>query len=209
MNIFNYFLDSKCIICKKSSENRVCQSCIDKIDFFPKNLYFERTDFYFEKIFSLFPYNNIVSNLIHSYKFNDYRSLSKLFGSWLVEYFSETVENYDYILPVPLHVKKERVRGFNQTDLILKAAGWDKKIFKNIKKDIETKQQSLMKNSFDRVKNSENAFKISESAVELVKNHSFLIFDDITTTGATANEIAKHLYFCNASKIDLMVLSLA
>ncbi len=209
MSILNYFFGSNCVVCGKESEDKICLDCFNKIKFFPKDFYFERKDFYFKKIYPLFPYNNIVSQLIHKYKFDDYRSISKLFSTWLNQYFYEIIDSYDYILPVPIHIKKEKARGFNQTELILKEGGWSGKLFVDIKKNISTKQQSLMISDVGRKKNIENVFEISESGVELVKNNSFLIFDDVTTTGTTANEIAKHLYFCGASKIDLMVLSLA
>lgn len=112
----------------------------------------------------------------------------------------------DIITPVPLDNRRLKQRGYNQSKLIAKILSEKSglKLEDILLKVKYTKTQSLLENS-QRRKNVENAFSIK--IPELVKNKKVIIFDDIYTTGATANEIAKILKEAGAKNVFILVIA--
>jgi ComF family protein len=104
-----------------------------------------------------------------------------------------------------LSVKKQRFRGFNQAeivaDMVSKAYGIPcQNSILNRQKDT-TAQHRL--NKEERLKNMSGAF----SVIPEISNCSFLLVDDICTTGATLTEAASSLYRAGASRVEAFTLS--
>lgn len=111
-------------------------------------------------------------------------------------------------MPVPIHKKRKRQRGYNQSELITKEIAsklenleYQNKVLQKVKHTIP--QSSLSKEQ--RKRNVESVYKIINK--EKIKNKKVILFDDIYTTGATVKEIAKLLKQNGASKI--LVLTIA
>jgi len=100
----------------------------------------------------------------------------------------------DTVIPVPLHPENLKLRGFNQCEEILKGAGVS---FSPIVEKIHKTPKQSSLSTKEREKNLKGAFKVKKS----VKNKRVLIFDDIFTTGSTADEIAKTLKENGANKV--------
>ena len=118
----------------------------------------------------------------------------------LNEFFKEFT-----IIPVPLHKKRFLWRGFNQSEIL--ALELAKKLGLSMEKDIVvrsrfTKPQTKL-NSAQRQSNIKNAFEVNKT----LKPTKILIVDDVFTTGATVNEIARILKQ-NGAK-DVWALTLA
>jgi ComF family protein len=114
---------------------------------------------------------------------------------------------FDLIIPVPLHWKKEFLRGFNQSALIgnyiSKKLG--KKMYQNILiKSKNTKSQTEL-NEKERKENVKNSFKIKRN--DLIKDKSILLIDDVYTTGATTEECKKILINGGAKKVIIITLA--
>lgn len=97
-----------------------------------------------------------------------------------------------FLVPVPLHAKRERDRGFNQSEKLYKLLG--KKVGIPIRNNwvIRTRYttpQAHMKSKHDRAVNIIGAFSVSQQ----VKNKDIIICDDVWTTGATMKELCKEL----------------
>lgn len=113
-------------------------------------------------------------------------------------------EKYDCIIPIPLHPKKLRQRGYNQAEEIAK--GINPKI---VRGDIIIRTKHT--NAFARKKRIErwdevnNLYKVSEKG--LPNNQKILLVDDILTTGATLTACAELLNQFNPSKIDVAVIA--
>ncbi len=117
------------------------------------------------------------------------------------------------VCPIPLHRKKGARRGFDQNILIAKALEekFDKKskiqvntrLLKRIK---NTKEQKKLKKK-ERFENLKNAFQISDKSV-LGKNDIIIIFDDITTSGATLLSAKKALHKAGFKK-EIIMMSIA
>ncbi|MEK7119951.1 MAG: phosphoribosyltransferase family protein, partial [Patescibacteria group bacterium] len=112
------------------------------------------------------------------------------------------------MVPVPLHPKKERSRGFNQSFLIAKIVSEYFNIFLDVtslKRIKNTSPQAQIKNKDERLKNMEGAFQVSSGSD--LKNKNILLIDDILTTGATLDACAKALKIGGAGKIIAAVLA--
>jgi len=115
-------------------------------------------------------------------------------------------EDVELILPVPLHKKKLRQRGFNQAQLLAESF-FPRDL--RLKADIlfrikETTAQTGLSGD-ERRRNMGNAFAVP--APEAVRGKRILLIDDVFTTGTTVNECAKTLLKAGAS--DILVLTLA
>ena len=101
--------------------------------------------------------------------------------------------NFDYILYVPLHKKRERKRGFNQSKIIANQLG--KELGVEVLDILERSKNTRRLFELDekeRKKELKNVFKISKD-IENYTNKNILLIDDIFTTGSTVNEISKLL----------------
>ena len=158
----------------------------------------------------LFKYEGVIRSKIISYKFDDNPYLYKTFCEIFVKNKKVCgfLQNYDIIIPVPMYRKKKNKRGYNQSELIAKeiARRLGNIEFKNdilIKIKNTPKQSSL--NKEQRMINLKNVYKVHNEL--FIKNKNVLIFDDIYTTGSTANECAKTLKEAGAKNIAILTIA--
>ena len=109
-------------------------------------------------------------------------------------------------MPVPLHVEREKKRGFNQAALIAKVLGKEmdipvnEQIIRRVKATMPQKQV----NGKERQNNLKNAFKIVQNDVKL---NTVVVVDDIYTTGATMDAVAKCLKGAGVEKVYCISLT--
>ena len=199
-----------CGICNKKINTYLCEKCekeINKITCVGENRYDNK---YFSTHMYLFKYEGIIRNKIISYKFNDKPYLYKTFCEIFVKNkkVCEFLKNYDIIISVPMYKKKKNQRGYNQSELIAKETA--KKVenieYRNdilIKIRNTAKQSSL--NKEQRKENLKNAYVVNNN--EYILNKNILIFDDIYTTGSTANECAKTLIEAGAKDVGILTIA--
>lgn len=199
-----------CGICNKKINTYLCGKCekeINKITCVGENRYDNK---YFSTHMYLFKYEGIIRNKIISYKFNDKPYLYKTFCEIFVKNkkVCEFLKKYDIIISVPMYKKKKNQRGYNQSELIAKETA--KKVenieYRNdilIKIRNTAKQSSL--NKEQRKENLKNAYVVNNN--EYILNKNILIFDDIYTTGSTANECAKTLIEAGAKDVGILTIA--
>ena len=119
------------------------------------------------------------------------------------------MEDYDCIVPVPLHKKKRRERGYNQMELIgkdLSSALGVPLETRSLIKVKHTESQVRMSTSAERAANVRGAFDVADSS--RITGKKILLIDDVFTTGATADESAKTLAKKGkASYVDVFTLT--
>ena len=201
-----------CLICGKLTNKILCNEC--KNGLYEKAIFKvednKNKDLYFEKHIYIFLYKDKIRNLILDYKFNDKSYLYKLFSKIIIknEKICGILKKYDIIVPVPIHKKRKKQRGYNQSDLVAKQIAYEIASLEYENKIIEKAKNTLPQSSLNkkqREENVKNVYKIVNK--EKIINKKIIIFDDIYTTGSTANAIAKLLKENGAKEI--LVLTIA
>lgn len=156
---------------------------------------------------------NNISKLVHLYKYRFIEDLHIPLGKIATkQLLQSTLPIPDIIMPVPLHPRRLRWRGFNQSQLI--ADYISQHLTPGLKITVEkeillrkkhTPPQMKIKKYQERLSNLGCAFAIAQP--EAVKNKSVLLVDDIATTGATIFECAKTLKLAGAKKIFAIVIA--
>lgn len=215
--MLDYILDliypNVCGFCNTICKESLCNECEEKIQ--SKLLcnidnYENDNTKYFSKHLYLFKYDDEIRKKILDYKFNDKAYLYKTFSEIIIknEKICGFLKKYDIIIPVPIHKKRMKVRGYNQSELIVKEIAKKTdyiKLENNVLlKTKNNKQQSTL-NKLERNENAKNAYIIKNA--DKVKNKNILLFDDIFTTGNTVNECSKLLKLSDAKNVGIITLA--
>ena len=183
----------KCISCEKilTNEKHLCADCNAMINWLKGQLSNAR---------AMAAYDGVWANIIHNYKYNKATYLAGPLGFLMADMVDY---EYDLIIPVPLHPKRLRERGYNQSALLAKRlAGLtgfrcDLLSLKRIKPTVD--QVGLSKS--ERLENVKGAFESNTGLGDV------LLIDDVMTTGATVNECIKVLKKAGAARVDVLTLA--
>ncbi len=164
-------------------------------------------------------YEQVFTEVIHCYKYKGKIQLARPLGELLLTAFRLfwDKDSIDVVVPVPLHLKRLRKRGFNQAYQLIRnwqtIAGQvpcDLSDFQ-IEPDVlvrtvpTTPQTGLGRRQ--RAANIKNAFELVDEAKIIDKR--ILLVDDVYTTGATADECARLLLRHGAAHVDVLSLARA
>lgn len=214
------FYPNICVVCGCElvvGEENVCLQCLYKL---PKTHNFKERDNDAEKLMAgRIPFERIASYcvytkggmlppLIHQLKYHHKESigllLGKLFGKDLLG--SEFLDPIELIVPVPLHPKKEKERGYNQALII--AEGLSEitgrpvstgNLVRLIYNPTQTKRTKTQ-----RWENVRDIFKVNDP--NLFEHKHLLLVDDVITTGSTLEACGIALQVCNELKISIATL---
>jgi len=180
----------------ESDENAICPHCLAEDPFYDESR-------------AAVVYNDASRRIILNFKFNDKTHYVHTFVPWMLRAGKELIDKSDYIIPVPLHPKKLRMRKFNQSALLAHEIS-KKTGVKYIPEGLiriknTTPQKGL--NKKQRLENISGAFAIADDYLDAFANKNILIIDDIFTTGATLNECARILK--NAGALNVYILTIA
>ena len=169
-----------------------------------------RQNVYFNRAFIPTLYEGVMKKVIHLLKYNKktgiMRTLKKIIKSYF-NHLNSSLPSLDLVVPIPLHRKKLRERGFNQAELIAKVVAKHLKVRLtkgNLKRIKATTTQTSLDRK-ERRKNLKEAFVVKNRDEFQAKN--VLLVDDVYTTGTTIKEAAKVLK--EARVKDIYVFALA
>ncbi len=222
-HFLDLFFPQLCIVCKQrliSQEKFLCLKCqlhIPKTNFHnqPNNtmeqLFYGRVPIERATAFFEFQKGSDYQKILHQLKYQGQKQLGERMG-WLhgIELRdSEFASSIDFICPVPLHPKREKKRGYNQSQQL--ANGLGSAMNKPIRNDIlvraiHTKTQTR-KNRFERWQNVDGIFELTKPEEALGKH--ILLIDDVVTTGATLEACAAAIKKCSDAKISIITLAIA
>jgi len=154
-------------------------------------------------------YEGPLREAIHRWKYEEKNYLSLFFGEKLAEGFCRywDPQSFDLIIPVPLHSKRLRERGFNQALLLVKELSRRTRIpysKRLLQKRILTPPQVNLSGG-EREKGVRGSFHIQRD--EEIEGKSILLVDDVYTTGATVNECSKVLLKAGAERVDVLTIA--
>lgn len=146
---------------------------------------------------------------IHRWKYEEKSYLTSFLGEKLTEGFHRywKSDSINLLIPVPLHSKRLRARGFNQALLLVKELSRRTRIpyaKRLLRKGISTIPQVNL-NGKEREKGVRGSFHIQRE--EDIEGKSILLVDDVYTTGATVNECSKVLLKGGAERVDVLTLA--
>ena len=169
-------------------------------------------EIYFDRAAAVALYSGVMRDCIHWFKFRFKRNLHKSLGALLQAGFQEKypAEQFDAVIPVPLHWTRQRQREFNQAKLLAQALAAQHSLplmDKLLIRGRRTRPQSRLGRAVHRRKNIQGAFKVIKP--EEVKNRSLLLIDDLYTSGNTVNECARVLKKAGANRVCVLTLARA
>jgi ComF family protein len=161
--------------------------------------------------FYLFKKGTKVQHLLHQLKYKGRKEIGVKVGKMYGQALRETggFKSVDVIVPVPLFPAKERLRGFNQSDVFAQGLSesleipWSKKILKRVK----ASQTQTRKNRFERWENVDSIFKLRNA--DRVKDKHILIVDDVITTGSTMEACIRELAQGENTKVSIATMACA
>ena len=157
---------SCCLLCGKFHSSIWCEEC--KKELYKKAIFkIEEKDSscFIKQHIYVFQYEGKIRNLILDYKFKDKSYLYKIFSEIIIKNkkICGILKKYDIIMPVPIHEKRKKQRGYNQSELIAKQIAkidlklqYENKILQKVKNTIP--QSSLSKEQ--RKQNVQNVYKL-------------------------------------------------
>ena len=159
--------------------------------------------------FLYFSKKGMVHRMLYELKYNDNTSvgvkMGELFGKKLKK--SKRFSSFDYIIPVPLHPKKERKRGYNQAMKL--AEGINQSFQAKLSKGhlIRNRANSTQtkKNRWQRWENVASIFEVRKP--EVLENKKVLLIDDVITTGATIEACAQALSTVKGLQLSVACLA--
>ena len=212
LNLFDGILDiffpHVCGFCGKIDKNGLCESC-EKL-LIKKFVYGidSYNDKFFEKHIYIMRYEDIRGKLL-DYKFENKSYLYKTFTEFILKSkkVCDILSSCDIICPVPIHKKRKKERGYNQSELISKeiAKNISGLEFRSLIKKVKNNPKQSLLNENERIDNVKNAYEAINK--QIINNKQIVLFDDIFTTGNTVNECSRILKQSGAKYI--LVLSLA
>jgi len=148
------------------------------------------------------------ANILYELKYKDHPEIGEIFGRMLATEIRSAgfFDEIDGIVPVPLAKKRQRQRGYNQSEEIAQGISeiTGLPIYKKVVKRISFKGSQTNKGRWDRQENVERVFDLIDA--EAVSNKHLLLIDDVVTTGATCIACAKVL--CQPANVRISILSL-
>jgi ComF family protein len=222
-SIINLFFPKVCSGCSSfllSNENVICTICRHDIPLTnhhlnPENDAFKKfygripvihtsALFYFHK-------KGIVQELIHNLKYKGHEEIGAILGEWYAEDLKTItlLQTVDEIIPVPLHRKKLKERGYNQVTAFGEALSSSLNIDYNdsiLIRNVYSKTQSK-KNLLGRTEGIETIFDVSFT--ERDHNKHFLLIDDVITTGSTLEACSRALLKIPGAKISIVCMAMA
>lgn len=222
-DFFNLFFPRVCLICSRGlyqHEKHICRLCEKEL---PRSYFHLADDNLVEKLFwgrinvkrassfLLYTKGSMVKNILHSIKYRHKKELgyelAKLYSDDLkeVNFFGDI----DVVIPVPLHDKKLRLRGYNQSEWIAKGFSESlnaELVVDNLFKKMSTSSQTK-KNRYERWENVGEVFDIRDKT--LFEHKNILLVDDVLTTGATLEACAKVILQVKGITINVVTLAYA
>lgn len=214
----------KCVFCgDEDYKNGICDRCLATLPYITGRTCLkcggrvlkdevicrecEKNEHAFDRAYAVFDYTSDIKSSINLFKQSGRKSIGYAFADIMSKYLEKLDLKFDIIIPMPIHVKRYKERGFNQTEVLCEEL---KKVYPNEYRNdlmVRTKdtphQTGLSRDN--RLLNLSNAFEITD--VKKIKNKKILVVDDIFTTGSTLDEVAFTLKKAGAKTITGLCLA--
>jgi len=220
-DIFYLFYPKLCVGCDQplvKNETEICLKCrfelplanfTNVVDNMVERTFYGRVKIEYATTLLFYRTKGLSQKLIYQLKYKGKQDIGKLLGHWLGSDLKESdrFPEVNFIVPVPLHPKKLKKRGYNQ----LSTFGCSLSQILNIPfiSDVLIKKSSTdtqtLKKRIERWKNVDEIFHLNDMTI--FKNKHILLIDDVITTGATLEACALELSKTKGIKISIATMS--
>ncbi len=220
--LFHLFYPHNCIGCGSDVINKGNFLCLECFDNLPETNFALHANNPLEKKFwgrialvsamSLFYFSkeSIVQNMIHEVKYKGNKKAGHYFGNLMGKSLLNSNRfHIDIIIPLPLFEKKEKMRGYNQSEILCNGISeiLNKPVIKNnVIRKVFTETQTK-KHRAERWKNVENIFHVNNP--QALENKHVLLVDDVITTGATLDACGTEILKIRNVKLSVATLAMA
>ena len=224
--LLNLLYPHTCPFCRKITKETVCRECTRKLPVLrdprcmrcgkpvqkEKDEYCHdcaHTNHYYDRGLSLWLHQGPVKESVYQFKYHNRRELGKFYASELILRYRDIIEkwNPDAFIPIPLHTKRRRRRGYNQAEILAAELGNQLGIpvdTKSLKRKYNTAPQKSMSHS-ERKKNLRHAFSLDG---KYAPARTVILVDDIYTTGNTIDAAACLLKKTGVQKVYFLTISI-
>lgn len=212
-----------CVVCGRSlakGEECICAMCNINL---PRTNYHLQKDNQVEQLFwgkipleratSFFFYRkgSDFRQILHQLKYGGQKEIGAIMGRYMASELSASgfFEGIDVIIPVPLHKRKQRIRGYNQSEWIARGISAVTGIRVDTEVIVRRKHTDTQtrKSTFERWENVDGIFELHHA--ESLKGKHLLVVDDVLTTGATTVACASRLMEIEGVRISVLTLAVA
>lgn len=225
-NLFQNFISliypENCACCGRDlfrTEESICMICESELPFTKfhdiednpvEKKFYGKFEYHAATAFLYFSKKGIVQQILHELKYGNNINIGikigELFGKELQK--TKRFTTFDYLIPVPLHPKKERKRGYNQSlkitegmNKVLQTNVSTKNLIRKIANPTQTK-----KNRWQRWENVSSIFQVEDK--KKLEHKKILLIDDVITTGATIEACVQALSRIKGIEISIACLAL-
>jgi ComF family protein len=221
-SVINLFFPRACAGCNSfllKNEKVICTECRHEIpltnhhktennEAFSK--FYGRIPIEFASALLYFHKKGIVQEMIHKLKYKGHQEIGEAIGYWYAAELktSSKIQDVDYIIPVPLHKKRLKERGYNQVTTFGKSLSESMKITYEdsiLTRNVYSKSQ-ISKSILGRSEVVESIFGVKYG--ELHHNKHFLLIDDVITTGSTLEACSRELLKIPGAKLSIVCMAM-
>ena len=217
------FFPHLCLACEKNAPpygEYICTSCMATMP--EANFHFDKNNLFTERFWGrvdiqsaaalyLFNKGSRVQNLIHHLKYDGKKEIGFVLGRQLGSQLkrSPLFGEIELIVPVPLHPRKQRIRGYNQSEMFAKGISESMRIpyLKNGLKRVIHSESQTKKSKEERMTKIKEVFVVNQLGA--LQGKHILLVDDVMTTGATLEVCANQLLSLPFTKISMATIAIA
>ena len=220
--LFNLFYPEVCACCSTpllDQENLICLTCqfdlpiVDNGNYknnLTMKIFMGRVPLERAASFLYYYQSGKAKQLIHELKYQNKQEIGNLIADWFGSQLakSEDFKDFDCIIPVPLHRKKLKKRGYNQLTKFGKRLGELLQIdyTENLLQRVSFTHTQTKKKRLDRFQNTSSKFVLED--FKTLQNKHVLLIDDVVTTGATLEACCKELLKSDGIKISIATIAI-
>lgn len=222
-DLLHLFFPKLCMLCQTplvGGEEHICLKCLCDLprtghNFLEENpatyLFGGKVPVYHAAAFLHYEKGGHVQLLIHSLKYHDNREIGFRLGRMAGLRYQKAIlsDRPDLLLPVPLHPKKRKQRGYNQSEWIARGLNTLLKLpidTTSLRRTKETETQTH-KQTYDRWLNMQDIFSVVDS--EALAGKHILLIDDVITTGSTIGACAEALLTIPGVRVSVLAIAMA
>ena len=150
-----------------------------------------------------------VQNMLYKIKYEGMKNVARQLGIWYGYELQKADfdKKIDLLVPVPLHPRKQRQRGYNQSALFAEglSVSFNLANYTSVLCRVSDKGSQTLKSRFERWLNVKDLYKIKDKTV--IENKHVLLCDDVITSGATIEACAKELLENGARQVSVAAIA--